>query len=137
MTNKLVIHQVKKAIENGAQKDISKLSNLLGRDYTSIRQALQTLYPDEKFEAIDFEEIQKPSQCTLEELIIYAAPIYEKYGAAGIVNYKVYNHPCACMGPQDDQPLCPCQMQMFLYLNRTEVLDRLSGINEYELNVYV
>jgi len=68
-------------------------------------------------------------KATIDELITYARPIAVNHGIDAILNWSPMVSDCACMGPRDGYPLCPCHMRYELAEHKDEIATRL--IAEY------
>jgi hypothetical protein len=61
------------------------------------------------------------TEATLDELVAYAQPIYDRDGVDAILALGYYPSACGCMGPQRGEPLCPCGMRAALVQQKVNV----------------
>lgn len=65
------------------------------------------------------------SEELMNALVEKAKRIEEFYDLKTLLNYEHFASPCGCLGPQDGQPLCQCQMSSELDKKLPFVLDRM------------
>ena len=114
-------YKVNQALAAGHPKDSRVLEAVTGRPRYEIDQTLIDLFPNE----FKTPELDVPirTTATLDELIDYARYIVECRGIQALVEYEYYPSPCGCMGPQDNEPLCPCGMRAALHDNKVAVIN--------------
>lgn len=112
-------YKVRKAIEAGAELDERTLAVITARPQDEVRRALVELYP-EQF-GTPGVDVPYRTEATLDELVAYAQPIYDRDGVDAILALEYYPSACGCMGPQRGEPLCPCSMRAALVQQKVNV----------------
>lgn len=111
-----------KAISNGVPLHKDTLVKETGRPEPEVHKVLVKLYPDQF--GTPGVDVPMRTNATLDELVAYARPIYEREGVDAILGYEFLSGACCCMGRLDGEPLCPCQMRAALYRNKAAVAAR-------------
>jgi hypothetical protein len=60
-------------------------------------------------------------------LVAYAREIHDHCGIVALENWEHDQGWCGCMGPQNGEPLCPCNMSLALAQNLTLVVNEIDG----------
>jgi len=92
---------------------------ITARPQDDVRRALVDLYP-EQF-GTPGVDVPYRTEATLDELVAYAQPIYDRDGVDAILALGYYPSACGCMGPQRGEPLCPCGMRAALVQQKVNV----------------
>lgn len=58
----------------------------------------------------------------------------EQFHRCGLAGLASGGHPCACMGPQRGEPLCPCQMGAQA---KNQVLQRLGIVHQIKTRAVI
>ena len=120
--SKVTEFKVRKALEAGVALDETALIKATGRPEHEVWLVLRHLYPEQfGIPGIDYAVPPPRTEATITELVEYARPIYEREGIRGILEYETWVNACACMGPRDGDPLCPCRMRHALAQHRDKV----------------
>jgi hypothetical protein len=120
--NRVTEYKVCKAIENGVPLHEETLVQATQRPAHEVYAVLVKLYPAQF--GIPGVNVPPRTDATIDELVRYARPIYEREGVDGILTCEFWPSACGCMGPQRDEPLCPCQMRAQLYTHKAAVAAR-------------
>lgn len=115
-------YKVCKAIAQGTPVHEATLVDITQRPAHEVHAVLVKLYPDQF--GTPGVDVPFRTEATLDELVKYARPIYEREGADGILALHYHASACCCMGRQDGEPLCPCGMRAALYRNKAAVAAR-------------
>lgn len=115
-------YKVCKAIADGAPVHEATLVELTQRPAHEVYKVLVKLYPDQF--GTPGVHVPARTEATIDELVQYARPIYEREGVDAILSYEFFGSACCCMGPRDGHPLCGCQMRAALYRNKAAVAAR-------------
>lgn len=107
-------YKVAKAIIAGNPLDENILAEITGRSVEEVRIVLAKLFPEE------FDNTPRKF-ATIEELVSFARPIFERSGIESILQYEHFPHACCCLGPWKDEPLCHCTMSEQLAKNKEQV----------------
>ena len=117
---------VKKALKNGVPNDINQLVLSTGRPEHEVTQTLIEMFPD--IHGTPGLNTPYRTSATIEELILYAKSMVENNGIDWLINFKYYPNPCGCLGPINDEPLCPCNMKNELFKNKTLLVDHFKKV---------
>ena len=58
-------------------------------------------------------------------LVLYTKRLVEYRGLEYLLTFKSYNAGCGCLGPQGDEPLCPCAMGSALQKHLVEIINEI------------
>lgn len=120
MQNRVTEYKVCKAIANGVPLNEETLTMATQRPAHEVRKVLVKMYPD-LFGTPGVDVPLRPT-ATLDELVRYARPMYERDGIDAILVLQPYEpQACGCMSPQGEDPLCPCHMRIQLEKNKAAV----------------
>lgn len=106
------------------EKCITDLAELVGRPHErgAVELLVEELIPDP-----NRRERVPRDYATIEELVEYMRPMFEREGMDGLERARVYySSACACMGPQGDDPLCPCAMRHAVHQNLDDIKMRFA-----------
>ena len=123
MNNRVTEYKVCKAIANGVPLHEKTLVLATQRPVHEVHAVLVKMHP-EMF-GTPGVDVPYRKTATIAELVNYARPIAALHGIDSILEWTHYSHACGCMGPQDDNPLCPCGMKAALSQYKAEVAAQL------------
>ena len=123
MKNRVTEYKVCRAIASGVPLLEAALVQATQRPAHEVHQVLAKLHPDQ----FGTPGVDMPyrNTATVDELVAYARPIAAHRGIDEILEWEHWPHACACGGPRDGDPLCPCAMSAELARHRAEVAAQL------------
>jgi hypothetical protein len=121
--NRVTEYKVRKAIASGIPLDEETLVLAIQRPPHEVHAVLVKMYPDQF--GIPGVDVPRRSTATLDELVVYARPIFEKFGINAVLDYSYSAIACCCLGPINDDPLCACSMRQQLAMHKSAVAARL------------
>ena len=121
--DRILQYKINKAIaagNNGADAIAKHLQGI----YTvkTVQRQLDIMFPE------DIEEDILEREATIDELAKYVIDVAkhrEKAPGEILANWDYCPSACACIGPQDGEPLCPCGMREAINTNKREILEHL------------
>jgi hypothetical protein len=116
-------YKVCKAIADGTPLHEETLVSVTQRPPHEVYAVLVKMYPSQF--GIPGVDVPYRNTATLDELVVYARPIVEKFGIDSVLAYEYSADACGCVGPMNGDPLCPCGMRRELATHKSAVAARL------------
>lgn len=121
--SKVLKYKIEKYLLNDeAEKTPAGIAKAIGR--VGEEYEIEKILAETRPELLPRTSIFLPprTDATIDELIEYIKPGIEKYGIQYIIDYSWHSSACGCMGPQNNDPLCPCRMNSEVYRRKTDIL---------------